>query len=132
MSVPSMRAVRVQRFGGPEVLQVFDFFFFQYHMCLMFVMIVCYFSGGSQCACARGGGGAGDGEGGGGWHQPCGNLHQRGWDDFLGVTSHSSFFRSIQQAARVALHTWHRCCWLCPSDWKESQQSQGEAAEKMF
>ena len=54
MSVPSMRAVRVQRFGGPEVLQVFDFFFFQYHMCLMFVMIVCYFFRWiSMCLCQR-------------------------------------------------------------------------------
>ena len=41
-------------------------------------------------------------------------------------------FRSVQQVARAALHTWHRCCWFCPSDWEESVQHQGSQPIKWF
>ena len=46
MSAPSMRAVRVQRFGGPEVLQAFDFFLLSIsrvsdvcHDCVLFFQV---------------------------------------------------------------------------------------------
>ena len=41
-------------------------------------------------------------------------------------------FRSVQQVARAAVHTWHRCCWFCPSDWEESVQHQGSQPIKWF
>ena len=46
---------------------------------------------------------------------------------YFELTRHSllCIFRSVQQIARAAVHTWHRCCWFCPSDWEESDQHQG-------
>ena len=46
------------------------------------------------------------------------------------IFNNNKIFRSVQQVARAAIHTWHRCCWFCASDWKESVQHQGRQLSK--